>query len=88
MPERKDLTETQQLFLDYHHLIKWADVHISAFDDMDVDLKLKCYGLVMQVEFGDVKGKQPPIYRVEDRLKWNAWRDQTARGFNKVQCMW
>lgn len=42
----------------------------------------------MQIYYGDVKGEQPSYFYLSDRLKWDAWRDQSAKKQDKVQCMW
>ena len=69
----KELTETQRLFHDYRYIKAYVEAHEALVDRLSMSEQLNFYGLYMQIEYGNVRGSQPGLLRVEDRAKWNAW---------------
>ena len=55
---------------------------------MTNDQKLIFYALHMTIEYGDVMGKQPPISKYVDLLKWRKWDEVAKKNFSKYQLLW
>lgn len=47
--------------------------------------KIRCYGLKQQISEGNVTGSQPWAVYMEDRAKWDAWKEN--EGKPREQCM-
>ncbi len=66
-------------------------VHVVDFvkkqlgDVLPASTNLAFYGLFKQIEMGDCKIPQPPIYNQVARFKWSAWKKHEGKKKEDVQ---
>lgn len=77
--ERKDVKEIQAAAqVGFERAAKWvkdffADEELDIEHTFEIKEKTDIYKWFKQAQFGDCNTKQPPIYKMEARYKWQGW---------------